>query len=217
MRTFCKILIATSLFFSVTNADVTQNQMVKNAINILNGFLQGEHKDKLKDAKGVIIMPDLVKSGVGLALSNGKGVFVAKNDDGGWSSPFFIDYHGVSAGIQAGYSSSDVIILLKNSRAYKKIFEGDDTISLKATAAIINKGQTAAATTNLPEISAYILERGKSSGAFVGASLDISRVGINRQDTNDYYERMYDYEDIYSNSIKESKYTKKLLETLSSF
>ncbi|MDL0088118.1 lipid-binding SYLF domain-containing protein [Campylobacter gastrosuis] len=214
MRSICKIFFAVSLLFGVLNADVTQNQMVKNAINIMSGFLQNVDSQKLKDVKGVIVIPDLVKSGIGLALSNGKGVFIAKNDDGGWSSPFFIDYHGVSAGIQAGYSSTDVVILLRNSRAYKKIFEGDDTISLKATAAIINKGESAATTTNLPEISAYISERGKSAGAFVGASLDIARVSINRQDTNDYYDRMYDYQDLYSNSIKNSKYTTKLHEIL---
>ena len=37
------------------------------------------------------------------------------------------------------------------------------------------------------------------------------------QDTNDYYERMYAIEDIYNNSPKDSRYTKKLKEIINKY
>ncbi|MBF6669164.1 hypothetical protein CSPB12327_03265 [Campylobacter sp. RM12327] len=40
---------------------------------------------------------------------------------------------------------------------------------------------------------------------------------INDQDTNDYYERMYDYEDILNNSPKDSVQTKALKKILEKY
>ena len=47
--------------------------------------------------------------------------------------------------------------------------------------------------------------------------IDLGRITINRQDTNDYYDRMYDLEDIYNNSPRDSKYTLKLKEIISKY
>jgi len=141
---------------------------------------------------------------------------VAKNDDGEWSSPFFVNYTSGSIGLQLGYSSADMVILFKNSEAYANLFNAKDTISLKAEATG-GVGNEVAITSDLPEISAFAEERGKTSGAFVGVSLDVARLKINIQDTNDYYERMYDFENIYNNSPKASKYTLKFKEIISKY
>ena len=82
---------------------------------------------------------------------------------------------------------------------------------------ILSPETTIFVTSDLPEISAFAEERGKTSGAFVGVSLDVARLKINIQDTNDYYERMYDFENIYNNSPKASKYTLKFKEIISKY
>ena len=51
----------------------------------------------------------------------------------------------------------------------------------------------------------------------MGVSLDVARLKINAQDTNDYYDRMYEFEDIYNNSPKASKYTIKFKEIISKY
>jgi len=109
-----------------------------------------------------------------------------------------------------------MIILFKNSEAYASLFNAKDTISLKAEATG-GVGNEVAIASDLPEISAFVEEHGKTSGAFVGVSLDVARLKINAQDTNDYYERMYDFEDIYNNSPKASKYTIKFKEIISKY
>ncbi|WP_149724670.1 lipid-binding SYLF domain-containing protein [Campylobacter concisus] len=213
------IIFLAGLFFTPNlNADVIQNQKLKNAINILNAFGARNLKPNIKfeGIKAIAIIPDVTKAGAIVTGSTGKGVFIAKNDDGEWSSPFFVNYTSGSVGLQIGYSSADMIILFKNSEAYANLFNSKDTISLKAEATG-GVGNEVAITSDLPEISAFAEERGKTSGAFVGVSLDVARLKINIQDTNDYYERMYDFENIYNNSPKASKYTLKFKEIISKY
>lgn len=50
-----------------------------------------------------------------------------KNHDGQWSDPLLFDYYGIGAGAQAGYSSSDVVMLFKSSRSFKN-FSGQMTL-----------------------------------------------------------------------------------------
>jgi hypothetical protein len=218
MKRLVTLLLISSFFALNLNADVVQNQKLKNAINILNAFGVRNLKPntKFEGIKAIAIIPDVVKAGAVVTGSKGKGIFIAKNDDGEWSSPFFVNYTSGSIGLQLGYSSADMVILFKNSEAYANLFNAKDTISLKAEATG-GVGNEVAITSDLPEISAFVEERGKTSGAFVGVSLDVARLKINHQDTNDYYERIYDFEDIYNNSPKASKYTSKFKEIIEKY
>lgn len=219
MKKILTLLFLIGSFFALNlNADVIQNQKLKNAINILNAFGTRNLKPNTKftGIKAIAIIPDVTKAGAIITGSKGKGVFIAKNDDGEWSSPFFVNYTSGSIGLQLGYSSADMIILFKNSEAYASLFNAKDTISLKAEATGV-VGNEVAIASDLPEISAFVEERGKTSGAFVGVSLDVARLKINAQDTNDYYDRMYEFEDIYNNSPKASKYTIKFKEIISKY
>ncbi|MGH1600008.1 lipid-binding SYLF domain-containing protein [Campylobacter majalis] len=212
-----KILAILTIFFGISYADIVQNQLVKTSINILNEFVITADENQTKhfnDAKAVAIVPNVSKTGLVLTASKATGIFMAKNDENEWSSPFFINYIGGSIGIQGGVSSADLIIVFNTSRSYANLFNGKDTISLNANIAIFNDGMNAGINTDVPEISAYMLTRGKSRGVFVGASLDLARISINNQETNDYYDRIYTLEDIYDGSTKQSKYTTKLREIL---
>ncbi|MCD8214002.1 MAG: lipid-binding SYLF domain-containing protein [Campylobacter sp.] len=218
MKRFFIFLCAICLSTGILNADIIQNQKVKNTINILNSFgLRNlQPNEKFKDIKAIAIIPDVAKAALVLSGAKGDGIFIAKNDDGEWSSPFFINYTANGIGAQAGISSGDMIILFKNSQAYANLFNGKDTISLNAEATV-GTGNGAGIRTDLPEISAFMVDRSKTSGGFIGVSIDLGRITMNMQQTNDYYERMYDYEDIYNNSPKMSKYTLKLHEIVGKY
>ena len=90
-------------------------------------------------------------------------------------------------------------------------------LDISVDAAIMGVGEKAAAMTDLPEISAFGVSKSKERGIFFGVSLNASNLVINMQDTNDYYERMYAIEDIYNNSPKDSRYTKKLKEIINKY
>ena len=159
----------------------------------------------------------MVSGGLIATTHTGDGIFVGRNDDNEWSSPIFINFKGGGIGLQAGYKSTDLVVLIKSRRSYAGLINGKGQIDLSADAVIMGAGEKAGVMTDLPEISAWATLRGKSRGIFAGVSVNTSLIVVDKQATYDYYDRMYDMEDIYNNSPKDSRYTKTLKEVLNKF
>ncbi|CZE48925.1 lipid-binding SYLF domain-containing protein [Campylobacter geochelonis] len=218
-----KKLLATlcvSAFCIYANADVIQNQEVYAAANVVKSFgcdaNQTLSEKYIKNAKAVAILTDVTRSSFLVSTQQGKGVFSMKDEHGNWSSPILIKYKGFGAGLQAGYESSDMILLFQTSKSFKELFDGEDTLELNAGVSLV-EGARAGVATDLPEVSAWIVKPGKVSGVYLGVSVDFGRLTIDDQATNDYYERIYDYEDILNDSPKDSKYTRALKQTLATY
>ncbi|WP_169975024.1 MULTISPECIES: lipid-binding SYLF domain-containing protein [unclassified Campylobacter] len=216
MNKIFKLMLCILTLSTFALADFTQSQKVKTSLNILNDFGVSKNK-KFKGITGIAIIPSMVKSGFIISGHDGKGIFVARNDDNEWSAPIFVDYKGVGFGAQAGYKSVDLILLFKSSRSWAGLVDGKGSIDITADAVILGAGEKSGVSTDLPEISAWVLERGKAKGVFLGVSINTSMMVVNNQDTNDYYERIYDIADIYHNSPKDSRYTQKLKEVLNKY
>ncbi len=214
MNRLFKVTLGLLVMFQFGLADLTQNQKVRTALNILDSFGRGNKSYNLKDIKAIAIIPNMTKGGVIITGHSGSGIFVARNDDNEWSSPVFIDYRGAGVGVQAGYQSSDLILLFKSSRSYDGLVNGKGSIDVSADASFFKSGVKTGVMTDLPEISAWATTPADNSGLFVGVSMNVSNIVVNNQDTNDYYERIYNIEDIYNNSPKESRYTQKLKEVI---
>jgi SH3 domain-containing YSC84-like protein 1 len=70
-------------------------------------------RDNLKNAKGVMIVPQLVKGGFFLGGSGGSGVVLAQDTSSdGWSDPAFYTIGSVSFGLQFGGEVSEVAFLV---------------------------------------------------------------------------------------------------------
>ena len=65
MKRLLTLLLISSFFALNLNADVIQNQKLKNAINILNAFGARNLKPntKFEGIKAIAIIPDVVKAG----------------------------------------------------------------------------------------------------------------------------------------------------------
>lgn len=213
-----KIFAALLVLFVSASADVTQNQQVYAAANVLKSFgcdVNRTFEEKyLRHAKAVAILTDVTRTGLIASVQRGDGVFSMKDMDGKWTSPIMIKYRGLGIGVQAGIESRDVIVLFQTSKSFRDIFEGMDTLELSAGASIFDGGYSAGAMTDIPEVSAWMVNHGEVSGLYLGAALDFGRFTIDNQATNDYYGRIYDYEDILNGSPKDTKYSKMLKNTL---
>lgn len=208
-----KIILIAMLLVGFLHADIIQDQKVYAASNILLDFATNKNIDpKLKDmryVRAIAVIPGLKKGGAVLTFQDGKGIFMMKNHDKTWSSPLFFDYKGGGIGLQLGYESSDVVMLFYTSRSFKNFFDSQLTLESNANATFIN-GKKVGYENEMGEFATYVRSSAKSKGAFIGVSLDSAMIRINDQDTNDYYDRMYEYEDIVNNSPKESTQTKAL-------
>ena len=129
-------------------------------------------QDLLEKSHCLVLVPGMKKGALVIGGKYGRGFAVCRAASGeGWGPPAAIRIEGGSFGIQIGFSSSDVVLLVMNERGMKKLTTSQFTIGADATAAIGPVGRNATAATDAM-MHAEILSWSRSRGAFAGASLD---------------------------------------------
>jgi lipid-binding SYLF domain-containing protein len=129
-------------------------------------------QDLLSKASCIVLVPGLKKGAFVVGAQYGRGFVLCRNASGqGWGPPAAIRIEGGSFGLQAGVSSSDVILLVMNERGMRRLTTDKFTIGVDATAAAGPVGRNASATTDAL-MTAEILSWSRSRGAFLGISLD---------------------------------------------
>src|SRR3954451_2679311 len=129
-------------------------------------------QDLLDKSHCIVLVPGLKKGAFVIGGKYGRGFSVCRNANGqGWGPPAAIRIEGGSFGLQIGFSSSDVVLLVMNERGMQKLTSSKFTIGADATAAAGPVGRNATAQTDLL-MHAEILSWSRSRGAFAGVSLD---------------------------------------------
>ena len=139
----------------------------------------------VKKAKGVLIIPSLLKAGFVFGGEGGRGVLLAKDADGNWSPPAFYALGSGSIGLQIGFQDSEVVLVIMTDGALEAIISAKIKLGVDVSVAVGPKGLgvEGATTTNLgADILAYSLTR----GAFLGASFEGS-VAVEEDELNTIY------------------------------
>ncbi len=140
----------------------------------------------LQNAKGVVIVPKVIKGGFVIGVRHGRGVVLTRDAKGNWQAPYFCTLTGGSVGWQAGVQSTDVILVFNTQKSLNGLMSGKFTIGADAAAAAGPVGRQAAAATDA-RLGAEILSYSRSRGLFAGVSLDGSALMIDGVATNGYY------------------------------
>jgi lipid-binding SYLF domain-containing protein len=135
--------------------------------------LRGIPPALLQDAKGVAVIPDVVKAGFILGGRFGRGLILLRRADGGWSNPVFITLAGGSLGWQVGVQATDVVLVFKTRNSLDPIVRGKGKLTLGADVgvAVGPVGRQAEAGTDA-QLKAEIYSYSRSRGLFVGLSLE---------------------------------------------
>ena len=81
------------------------------------------YREYLKDAKGVLIVPDLYKGAWFLGGSGGRGVLLVRDQKTGkWFGPAFYTMGSVSFGLQFGGQVSEVILMVMTQKGLEKLY-----------------------------------------------------------------------------------------------
>jgi len=129
-------------------------------------------QDLLDKSHCIVLVPGLKKGAFVIGGKYGRGFSVCRNANGqGWGPPAAIRIEGGSFGLQIGFSSSDVILLVMGERGMQKLNTSKFTIGADATAAIGPVGRNTSAQTDAM-LHAEILSWSRARGAFAGVSLD---------------------------------------------
>lgn len=140
----------------------------------------------IEHAKGVFIVPSLIKGGFILGAEGGDGVFLVRGADGTWSSPAFYRLLAGSIGLQIGGQVSEVIFTVMNDGAVQSFLGNEFKLGGDISVAVgpIGAGLEASTTTNMAD---DIYAFSKSVGLFGGGALEGAKISPLGKVNDEYY------------------------------
>ena len=171
--------------------EAEQKELVEKSRMTLDGFLadsnMGWFRDHMKEAKGIFIVPQLLKAAFLFGGEGGSGVFLVKdNKTGEWSDPAFYTMGAGSFGFQFGAQASEVVLLVLSQRGVESLLTstfklgGDVSVAIGPVGAGI-EGSTAM------NLSADLLTFARAKGLFGGISLEGAVIATRDEWNRDYY------------------------------
>ncbi|HEY2728139.1 MAG TPA: lipid-binding SYLF domain-containing protein [Parafilimonas sp.] len=196
------LALAGSLFFSQAKSQQKQEDKINAATQVLKDF--GKMKESipsqmLKVTEGIIIVPRLLNAGLGVGAKRGKGIAMAKLENGTWSDPVFITITGGSVGFQAGIQSVDLVLIFKNSSTLQKIGGGSFTLGGDISATAGPVGRNSSASTDY-KMEAEVYSYSRSKGLFAGISLQGAAIDIDDSGDKDFYGKDVDSKTLFTGS-----------------
>jgi lipid-binding SYLF domain-containing protein len=142
-------------------------------------------RDLVARARGVLVVPQLLKAGLIIGGEGGSGVLLAR-DEAGWSGPAFYSMAAGSIGLQIGAQASEVMLVFMTERAIDAVLHNKVKLGADASAAAgpVGAGIEAATTTNLRD---DIYTYSRSKGLFAGASFEGAVLSAREKFNRAYY------------------------------
>lgn len=143
------------------------------------GWIQ-EH---LRDAKAVMIAPDIRKAGLVVGVSTGRAVLLARDPaTGEFSGPAFYRISSASVGFQAGIEQSEVVMLIMTEKGLNALLSPQLKFGADASIAAgpVGTGAERSITTDVVAFS-------KDTGIYGGVNLSGTVVTVNHEWNKDYY------------------------------
>jgi lipid-binding SYLF domain-containing protein len=156
---------------------------VEAAADVVREFAGPVHRipaSVLLDATGVAIVPRMVKARILFDARFGHGVVVLHRPDGSWSNPVFVKLEGFGLGGEAGFESTDLVLIFKTRTGLEHLLQGREKLTLGADATIaagpVGREAEVSVRGRKTEVFSYTRNRGLFAGVSVtGAALIIDR------------------------------------------
>jgi lipid-binding SYLF domain-containing protein len=180
------LLVAATAFAQLSKSDTKKlNEATAVLSEIRNAPDNGIPDSIWSKAHCVVVIPDLKKAGFIVGGEHGSGVMSCKNANA-WGPPVFMELTKGSAGLQAGVSSTDLVLVVMNERGADKLLRNKVTLGADASVAAGPVGRAASAATDA-QLSAEMLSYSRAKGLFAG--IDLSGGSLNPDNSKN--ERAY--------------------------
>ena len=188
---FCLLIVGLLAVLSTPATaadDVEEVELINNALTTFNQFMtdkdMGYLKDHLKDCKGILIVPSLIKGGFIFGGSGGHAVLLVREEKTGlWSEPAFYTIGAVSFGLLGGVQKSEVILMVRTERGLESLYTSSFKLGADVSIATGPVGIGASAR----GVTADMLSFAMSEGIYGGLSLDGSVIGTRDKANYAYY------------------------------
>jgi SH3 domain-containing YSC84-like protein 1 len=143
-------------------------------------------REQAKKAKGMLILPQMLRGAFIIGASGGSGVLVGRDEKTAqWHGPSFHTLGGASFGFQAGADAAEVIILAMTERGVTKLLSPQVKLGADISVAAGPVGGGRAAGT--AGLSADLISYSMAKGLYGGFSVDGSVVGVRTALNQAYY------------------------------
>ena len=170
------LLMAASAFGQLKKNDVEKLNDAATVLTELRNAPDNGIPDSIwNKAHCVVVIPSLKKGGFIVGGEHGTGVMSCKHGSA-WGPPVFMELTKGSVGLQAGVSSTDLVLVVMNERGADKLLRNKVTLGADASVAAGPVGRAASAGTDA-QLSAEMLSYSRSKGLFAG--IDLSGGSLN--------------------------------------
>lgn len=139
--------------------------------------------EHLKNAKGLLIFPQIIKGGFFLGGSGGTGVLVLRDEKTcNWSEPAFYTVGSVTFGLQIGGEAAEVVMMVMSQKAVDSLLASSFKLGGDASIALGPVGQGAKS-----NITADFVSFAKTKGLYAGLNLEGSVVKVRDSLNSAYY------------------------------
>jgi SH3 domain-containing YSC84-like protein 1 len=190
---FASILAAVLLVAAAPGAVAANEEDAQGTVDkarvTFGGFMRDKDyewlRENVKNAKGVLIYPQVLKAGFILGGSGGTGVLLARDGKAeDWSNPAFYTLGSVSFGLQIGGEAAEVVVLVMSQKGVDSLLTSNFKLGGDTSIALGPVGAGAKA-----DITADFISFAKSKGLYAGLNLDGSYIGVRDSLNKAYYGR----------------------------
>jgi lipid-binding SYLF domain-containing protein len=194
--TIVGVLMACSLIGPVTAARAADKMEAQAIVDTSKGTLTDLMGDEyfswlhgyLKNAKGVLIFPQILKGGLILGGSGGTGVLMMRNSESGtWSDPAFYTLGSVTFGLQIGGEAAEVVMVAMTQKAIDSLLASTLKLGGDVSVAIGPIGGGAKGSVTIPEVTADFVSFTKAKGLYAGLNLEGSVLEVRDALNSAYY------------------------------
>ena len=154
----------------------------------------------MKDAKGIFVVPALVRGGFIFGGEGGSGVLM-RNNGGMWSEPAFYTMGSASFGLQAGLEQTEVVMLVMSDRALDALTRSEFKFGAGASLTLVDLSAGAAAQT-APNLSGDIIIWTSGKGLYGGLTLNGSIVKQRDEWNTAFYGKPVPVADILADRVR---------------
>jgi SH3 domain-containing YSC84-like protein 1 len=170
------LLMAASAFGQLKKSDIEKLNDAATVLTELRNTPDNGIPDSIwSKAHCVVVIPSLKKGGFIVGGEHGTGVMSCRHGNA-WGPPVFMELTKGSVGLQAGISSTDLVLVVMNESGADKLLRNKVTLGADASVAAGPVGRTASAGTDA-QLSAEMLSYSRSKGLFAG--IDLSGGSLN--------------------------------------
>ena len=173
---------------------------LQSSVDVLHAIMEAPDKgipdEVLNGAKGMVVVPSLIKGGFIFGDKHGRGVASCRTAEG-WSAPAFVTVGGGSWGLQIGVEDVDLVMLVMNDQGLQHLLSNKFELTGEGSVAGGPVGRHASAGTAW-KMNTEMLTYSRSHGVFAGLTLEGAVVEQDNDSTHAIYGKHMEFRSILS-------------------